>query len=667
MSGATETGQRACPDVAELAAFLSDELPPATMDEIGAQVSGCHHCDAAVRRMDSGAGGTLDSFPERNGDGAATPALVPTKRLAAGPSSSDPPPPVHLGQYRIGERLGLGGMGAVYRAEHVRLKKSVAVKVLAPGQVRDPRAVARFQLEMEVVGRLDHPNIVRATDAGEADGIHFLVMELIDGVNLAHLLLRCGPLPVPTACELIRQAALGLQHAHEHGLVHRDVKPSNLMLTPSGQVKLLDLGLALLRTDRALGGDLTGAGEVMGTVEYMAPEQYAETRSVDTRADVYSLGCTLYALLTGDPPFYGPERNSFMRMMWAHKYEAARPVSELRADAPPALGALLAQMLAKNPDDRPATPSAVAAALEPLAVGADVSGLSASVSAQPGASDRPTPVRVTPPLKARSDGPGGPGRWRRWLFVAGLVVVAVAIGTSIYLAAPVPPARTANPPTEPSEPPVETAPELGRWRGLLTKRPAERLWVPTHESFIHYQQDKELLTVQSGRHTLIALGTTSAKGYKYQVGFRQSMWQGGFGVYFGGHPHGIQDVYEFHLVYLNQAPRATGHSFALGRERGQLALDHKGEVGKAGVARIGFASSLLPGLGNGEQLLDVEVRSGSLWCIRWEGMDCTELVDAKAISNEKKLFSNFQYTGEFGVFFNGTTATVTTARFSQIE
>ena len=382
MNRATESDRGTCPSAAELAAFLSNELPPATMDEIGAHVSSCHHCDAAVRRMD-GASGTLDSFPERHGDGAATPALVPTKRLAAGPSSSDPPPPVHLlGQYRIGERLGLGGMGAVYRAEHVRLKMSVAVKVLAPGQVRDPRAVARFQLEMEVVGRLDHPNIVRATDAGEADGIHFLVMELIDGVNLAHLLLRYGPLPVPTACELIRQAALGLQHAHEHGLVHRDIKPSNLMLTPSGQVKLLDLGLALLRTDRALGSDLTGAGEVMGTVEYMAPEQYTEMRSVDTRADVYSLGCTLYALLTGDPPFSGPERNEFPRMLWAHKHEAVRPVSELRADVPPALDAVLAHMLAKNPDDRPATPRAVTEALEPLAAGADLSGLSALGSAQ---------------------------------------------------------------------------------------------------------------------------------------------------------------------------------------------------------------------------------------------------------------------------------------------
>ncbi|WP_171471941.1 serine/threonine protein kinase [Frigoriglobus tundricola] len=663
MSGATGTGQRACPDVAELAAFLSDKLPPDTMDEIGAHVSSCRHCDAAVRRMDGVTSGTLDSLPGRGGADARV--LVPTKCLPAGPLPSAPPPPVQLGQYRIGERLGQGGMGAVYRAEHVRLKKSVAVKVLAPGQVRDPRAVARFQLEMEVVGRLDHPNIVRATDAGEADGTHFLVMELIDGVNLAHLLLQRGPLPVPTACELVRQAALGLQHAHEHGLVHRDVKPSNLMLTPSGQVKLLDLGLALLRNARPLGGDLTGVGEVMGTAEYMAPEQYAETRSVDTRADVYSLGCTLYALLTGDPPFAGAGRNSFLRMMWAHQHEGARPVAELRADVPPALGDLLARMLSKNPDDRPATPSAVAAALEPLAAGAHLSGLSASVPVQPGATDRHTPVRATPRLQARSDGPPATGPRRRWRggYVAGLAIGAAVIGAGAYFAAPVPPRSNQEP-----EPSAELPPEPGKWHVLLSKRPVERLWVPTTESFIHYQQDKELLTVQSARHALIRLGETSAKGYKLQVGFRQIPWQGGFGIYFGGRPNAARNVFEFQTLFLlPMRPSTPERQFSLRRGRGEFALDHGGELAKAGVSRHEFATNFFPAMDVGEHLLELEVRSSNIFKIRWSGVDCEDLINLAAENHARNLFPDKQIAGEFGIYCNGSTTTVTTARYISIE
>jgi len=655
--------------VAELAAFLSDELPPATMDEIGAHVSSCYHCDAAVRRMDGAASDAPDSLQERCGADAR--ALVPTTFLHAGPLPSAPVAPavapVQLGQYRIGERLGLGGMGAVYRAEHVRLKKSVAVKVLAPGQMRDPRAVARFQLEMEVVGRLDHPNIVRATDAGEADGTHFLVMELIDGVNLAHLLLQRGPLPVPTACELVRQAALGLQHAHEHGLVHRDIKPSNLMLTPSGQVKLLDLGLALLRSARPLGGDLTGVGEVMGTAEYMAPEQYAETRSVDTRADVYSLGCSLYALLIGDPPFSGAGRNSFLRMMWAHQHETARPIGELRADVPPALGDLLTRMLSKNPDDRPATPSAVVAALEPLAAGADLSGLSVSVAALPGAVDRHTPVRATPLLKARSAGPPVTDPRRRWrgAFVVGLAVGAAVIGVGAYFAIPAPvPLRSSKEP----EPPAESPPEPGKWRELLSKRPDERLWVPTNESFIHYQQNKELLTVQSARHALIPLGTTSAKGYKLQVGFRQVPWQGGFGIYFGGRPHATRNVFEFQIVSLGPThPSTPERQFSLRRAGGEFALDHGGEWSKAGVARTNFAVSYFPRMDNEEKLLELEIRSSTIFNIRWSGVDCQELFNVAAGNYARNLFSDQQLTGEFGIYCNASTVTVTSARYISIE
>src|SRR5688572_22053119 len=208
--------------------------------------------------------------------------------------------------YRLVARLGQGGMGTVYRALHSRLGKVVAVKVLPP-DLMQADAVSRFQREMRAVGKLHHPNIVQAFDAGEHEGTHFLVMECVDGCDLHSLVKQRGPLSIADACEIVRQAAVGLQHAHQHGLVHRDIKPSNLMLSEEGQVKLLDLGLALIQGPTNQGGDLTMACQVMGTPDFVAPEQASDSHSVDIRADIYSLGCTLYYLLSGAPPYLPPE------------------------------------------------------------------------------------------------------------------------------------------------------------------------------------------------------------------------------------------------------------------------------------------------------------------------------------------------------------------------
>jgi serine/threonine protein kinase len=190
-------------------------------------------------------------------------------------------PATQLGEYQLADKLGEGGMGAVYKALHTKLRRTVALKVLPKDRLGDPQAVARFEREMAAVGALDHPNIVRAMDAREVEGTRFLVMEFVEGVDLNAVCRACHPVPVADACEIIRQAALALQHAHEHSLVHRDVKPSNLMITADGVVKLLDLGLARFEEDQAVGEEVTGTGQVMGTIDYMAPEQVADARSVD--------------------------------------------------------------------------------------------------------------------------------------------------------------------------------------------------------------------------------------------------------------------------------------------------------------------------------------------------------------------------------------------------
>ena len=193
-------------------------------------------------------------------------------------------------------------MGTVYKALHTKLDRAVALKVLARGRVEDGRAIARFEREMKAIGRLDHPQIVRADDAREIDGHPVLIMEYVEGLDLARLVNRVGRLRVAAACELARQAAVGLQYVHEHGLVHRDIKPSNLMLTPRGEVKILDLGLARLHRQRGGSDEMTGTGLTMGTADYMAPEQASDSHSVDIRADIYSLGCTLFKLLSGRRP-----------------------------------------------------------------------------------------------------------------------------------------------------------------------------------------------------------------------------------------------------------------------------------------------------------------------------------------------------------------------------
>src|SRR5262245_36564157 len=258
-----------------------------------------------------------------------------------------------IDDYQLVELLAQGGMGVVFRAVHTRLGKEVALKVIRRNRALDPFAADRFRREMLAVGKFKHPNLVEATDAGVTDGMQYLVMEYLPGTNLSRLVARDGPLPLPRACELIRQAASGLHHAHEHGLVHRDVKPSNLLLGNDGVVRVLDLGLPLLPGEAeppeakpttatteaitAITDDtLTAPGQQLGTRDYTAPEQIAASHRVDRGARVYSVGCTLIYLLTGS----------------AYKHGAPLP-PHLRAET-------WTKLLAQNPDDR--FPTAIAAA-----------------------------------------------------------------------------------------------------------------------------------------------------------------------------------------------------------------------------------------------------------------------------------------------------------------
>jgi serine/threonine protein kinase/Tfp pilus assembly protein PilF len=271
-----------------------------------------------------------------------------------------------LDQYVLLELVGQGGMGSVYKARQSRMNRLVALKVVRREALKSPVAVERFQREAKAAAMLAHPNIVTVFDNNAVNGVHYLVMEFLEGTDLARRVKETGPLPVAEACEYVRQAALGLQHAHEQGLVHRDIKPHNLMRTTQGTIKVMDLGLA--RTVQGLQGEsategLTDTGAVMGTVDYIAPEQARNAKRVDIRADVYSLGCTLYHLLAGRVPYGG---ESMTEKLLQHQLEEAEVLERIRADVPEALGAVVRKMMAKKPEDRYETPLAVAQALEPF-------------------------------------------------------------------------------------------------------------------------------------------------------------------------------------------------------------------------------------------------------------------------------------------------------------
>jgi uncharacterized protein (TIGR03067 family) len=382
------------PSLDRLMAFGQGRLAEAELAELSAHLSDCGECRAKVedaaddtlisllRAADTDPDHTETEDPQE----AATMApLSPTGDYAVPQNPGLPAELADHARYRVQELLGVGGMGSVYKAEHLLMERPVALKLVSQSLTSNPAMVERFRREVKTAGQLKHPNIVMAYDAEQAGDSHFLVMEYVEGKSLARLVSEQGLLPVHQACDYIRQAALGLQYAHECGMVHRDIKPHNLMLTPDGQVKILDFGLARFAmeaapagalltapgdattasTDRKTASDsLTQVGTVMGTPDYIAPEQATDAHTADIRADIYSLGCTLYDLLAGHAPF--PEGTAVAKVM-AHAERMPKPLAELREDVPAELAHVVGRMMAKEPAKRYQTPAEVAKALEPFA------------------------------------------------------------------------------------------------------------------------------------------------------------------------------------------------------------------------------------------------------------------------------------------------------------
>lgn len=265
-----------------------------------------------------------------------------------------------IGKYKVLERLGSGAVSNVFLCEHQFMRNRVAVKVLFTTKADNPGILQRFYREARAAAALDHPNIVHAYDIDHEDNLHFLVMEYVEGTNLGKIVSKYGPMDTLRAVHYIRQAAQGLQHAHENGLIHRDIKPANILVDRHGVVRILDMGLARFFEDET--NVLTQKENVLGTADYLAPEQAVDSHRVDIRADIYSLGATFYHILTGRPPF---DEGSLARKLIMLQTKEPTPIRKLRPSIPAEIQAIVEKMMAKDREKRYQTPAEVVEALEP--------------------------------------------------------------------------------------------------------------------------------------------------------------------------------------------------------------------------------------------------------------------------------------------------------------
>jgi WD40 repeat protein len=365
------------PSPEQLAAFVAGKMNAVDSALLEGHLTDCDACQVVLEALPEDtlmsllrpvAPGPAEPTPRAVAGAEKTSAFEGTPLPEPSPGSSGetgalPASLIDHPRYRVGEMLGAGGMGVVYRAEHRLMDRPVALKIISRQLADRPEMIERFRREVKAAARLSHPNIVHAYDAEQAGPTHFLVMEYVEGTSLDRLVRQRGPLPVPEACDQVCQAALGLQHAFEQGMVHRDIKPHNLMRTPQGQVKILDFGLAHFGREVKPEEDSATAGTIMGTPDYLAPEQARDAHSADIRADLYSLGCTLYFLLAGRPPF--PDKTALGKIA-AHLEQTPPPLTELRHDLPPGLVRVVEKLMAKDPAQRYQTPAEAAQALAPF-------------------------------------------------------------------------------------------------------------------------------------------------------------------------------------------------------------------------------------------------------------------------------------------------------------
>jgi eukaryotic-like serine/threonine-protein kinase len=597
-----------CPTRSELSAFLSGDTSNDVSIQIEAHVSSCPHCMASVDQLEEQSDivvQALATLPASDDDefefqrvqnellartspspGNGT-SFIEQSAIDRQIERSEPLVPTQLGAYKLLEEIGRGATGTVYRVQHQKLDRIFAMKVLHKDKSADVESSARFLQEMKAIGRLDHPHIVRATDAGEDQGYQYLVMEHSPGLDVSEILRRLGPLSIADACEIARQAALGLQHAHQFGVIHRDVKPSNLLLTSEGQVKLLDLGLVAVRH-----GTVPGDPEQnpRGTADYMAPEQWTDYAHVDERADLYSLGCALFKMLSGTAPFH-PLPDQFASKMQAHLSAAIPRLSGLRCDVPPELEQLLVGSLAKRPDDRYQAAAALLADLTSLAKGADLKSLAGRLGLP-----SPDPELAAETRSDNSHAALSRRIPRRTMLLGGAAAASLAAIYGRRFWTPAPKVVTDS------------------WRSLAPVS-SELLLSLDDDVKWSYEPADASIAISAGRYALVNLGQPLVGAFSLRTAFRLLSQDCRAGVFFRHHSR-VQNrlpVQDFHLVeYIPTAVDGSEESilqWSYVLTRG-TASDHQLET-----KQWAWTPAIAPGKhAQLEIMLGLEGFPGIIWC-----------------------------------------------------
>ncbi|MBX3420939.1 MAG: serine/threonine protein kinase [Pirellulaceae bacterium] len=432
----------ACPNESVLSDLMAGRIDELSENSLVQHIQDCDQCRGRAQRLEQQPSDyVLQLLHVKDGDSAyfgepdcrwsTTRALAVIAGGAGDETQADQfELPLQLGDYRILEPVAQGGMGMVYRAQHLRLGRDVAVKIISGRRLADRRAVQRFEAEMRTLGQLSHPNIVAALDARELAGQPVLVMEYVDGMDLSSIAQRLGPLPPEVVAAIGGAVAAALDYANRNGLIHRDVKPSNVMINSSGQVKLLDLGLARLQTSAT--GDTSGTitGLTLGTADYMSPEQIHDARSVDARADLYSLGCTLYKLLTGAVPYSGPRfATNFAKLQGHVSDQPIRVPQQYRQGSQP-LVELIERLTAKQRESRPDSTQQVSEQLAALGQDANLAQLVSLALKAPELS-QPIALSDNAPSPAMQSGSSRRSRippWLRWTLATSFFPIGLALG-----------------------------------------------------------------------------------------------------------------------------------------------------------------------------------------------------------------------------------------------